>query len=191
MKTSESYNKWLEEAYRFFAEKGPENLTVKALAKQCGLPRTNFYYHFDNKEDLIHKIIELHFSTTTKIFIVELEKRLHLYIPDLYVILYDFKLGLQFAKQLFKNRDNQKFNEAHVKGVALSADLIIPKFKAYFNIDLSDKEVKAIWFTVVDTWYSRLNFNNFTVDSLIASGLDVLNTITPLIEKAKNSDNKS
>ena len=52
MKTSELYNKWIETAYALFAEEGPENLSIKALAKQCGLPLTNFYYYFDNKEEL-------------------------------------------------------------------------------------------------------------------------------------------
>ena len=85
--------------YQFFAEKGPQQFSIKALAEQCQLPRTNFYYHFNDKDDLIDKIIEVHFTTTTELFNEELRTRFHTYIPDLYVILYDFKLGLQFAKQ--------------------------------------------------------------------------------------------
>lgn len=184
MKTKESYSIWLTTAYRLFAENGPEKLSVKELAKNCGLPRTNFYYYFDNKNELIDKIIELHFTSTTEILNVELEKRLHVYIPDLYVILYDFKLGLQFTKQLFCNRENQKFNQAYTKGVALSVNLIVPKFKAFFNIDLPNEEVKALWFILVDTWYSRLYFNNFSVVSLIESCYEIMDTIKPLIEKS-------
>ena len=77
MKNSESYNKWLKTAYALFAEKGPQNLSIKALAKQCGLPRTNFYYYFNNKEELIDKVIEFHFTSTIEIFNLELENRLH------------------------------------------------------------------------------------------------------------------
>ena len=182
MKTGKSYTIWLETAYKLFAEKGPDNLTIKELAKQCKLPRTNFYYYFENKNELIDEIIELHFTTTTEIFNLELEKRFHVFIPDLYVILYDFKLGLQFSKQLFCNRGNPKFNQTYKKGVALSSDLIVPKFKAYFNINLPDEDVKALWFTVIDTWYSRLNFNTYTVESLIDSCHEIMDTIKPLIE---------
>jgi AcrR family transcriptional regulator len=89
MHTTESYQKWLQAAYRLFAEKGPENLSIKALAKQCGLPRTNFYYYFENKKELIDKIIESHFQSTTEIFNIELNKRLKSFIPDLYEVLYD------------------------------------------------------------------------------------------------------
>ena len=104
MKTSVSYIKWLETAYIKFAEIGPNNLSIKSLAKQCDLPRTNFYYYFANKEELIEELIKLHFETTTKLFNTELENRLHSLIPDLYVISIDYKLGFQFAKQLFLNR---------------------------------------------------------------------------------------
>ena len=87
-------------------------------------------------------------------------------------------------KQLFKNREHPKFNDAYEKGRALSTDLIIPKFKDFFKIDLPDEDVKALWFTVIDTWYSRLNFNDYSVDSLIASGYEIMDTLKPLIEKS-------
>ncbi|MDB4584045.1 TetR/AcrR family transcriptional regulator [Draconibacterium sp.] len=189
--TSESYQKWLQAAYRLLAEKGPENLSIKALAKQCGLPRTNFYYYFENKKELIDEIIELHFQTTTEIFNIELNKRLHTFIPDLYVILYDFKLGVQFSKQLFKNRENYRYNKAYKQGVALSADLIAPKFKDFFKIDLSHEAVKSLWFILTDTWYSRLNFNNFSVDSLCALSYEIMESVLPLIEQNINIDSNS
>ncbi len=183
MHTTESYQKWLQAAYRLFAEKGPENLSIKSLAKQCGLPRTNFYYYFENKKELIDKIIELHFQSTTEIFNIELNKRLKSFIPDLYEVLYDFKLGVQFSKQLFKNRENPRYNKAYKQGVALSADLIAPKFKNFFKIDLSLDAVKSLWLILTDTWYSRLSFNNFSVDSLCALCYEIMESVLPLIEQ--------
>ena len=84
MKNSESDSRWIEVAYRYFAEEGPQNLSIKTLAKRCGLPRTNFYYYFDNKEELIDKVIELHFTSTIKIFNIELENKLHSFMPDIW-----------------------------------------------------------------------------------------------------------
>lgn len=191
MNNTESYNTWLEAAYSFFAEEGPENLTIKALAKNCGLPRTNFYYYFENKKELIDKIIELHFQSTTEIFNVELNKRLHIFIPDLYEVIYDFKLGMQFSKQLFKNRENSRYNNAYKKGVALSADLIAPKFKDFFNIDLPHESVKSLWYVLTDTWHSRLNFNNFSVDSLCALCYGIMESVLPLVEQNINIDSNS
>lgn len=182
MSKSASYEKWLETGYRLFAEDGPENLTVKHLAEECQLPRTNFYYHFNDKGDFIDKIIEVHLSSTIELFNQELRTRFHTYIPDLYVILFDFKLGLQFAKQLFKNRDNLKYNRAYNAGVILPAEFILPKFKRFFKLDLPDKSVLILWTTLVDAWYSRLNFDNVTVDDMISLCYEIMDSILPLVE---------
>lgn len=185
MKNSESYNKWIEIAYLYFAAEGPDKITVMELAKQCELPRTNFYYYFENKEELINKVIELHFKSTTEIFNLELEKRLHSFIPDLYVIVHESKLGMQFTKQLFLNRENPAYNKAYKKGIALSSDLIVPKFMEFFKIDLPLEVAKSLWYTLIDAWYSRLNFDNYSVDSLCESCYEIMDSITPLMEKNK------
>ena len=187
---SESYNKWLESAYVLFAEEGPQKFSIKALAKQCELPRTNFYYYFDNKEDLINKLIELHFETTAHIFNIELENRLHSFIPDLYVILFEFKTGLQFARQLFLNREDPAYNKAYKQSVLLSTDLIVPKFIEFFKINLPLETVKPLWYTLSDSWYSKLDFDNYSVDSLCELSYETIDTILPLIEKKINKGNK-
>jgi len=186
MKVSESYTIWLENAYILFSEQGPINISIKGLAAHCGLPRTNFYYYFDHKDDLIDKLIGLHFETTAELFNTELEHRLQSIIPDLYIIAFDFKLGFQFAKQLFLNRENPVYNKAYKQSVALSSDLIVPKFKEFSKIDLPDEIVKSIWLTVTDVWFSRVKFDDFSVDYLCELYYEIMDTLTPLIEKSKN-----
>lgn len=186
MNCSESYSKWLETAYTLFAEEGPRNFSIKALANKCGLPRTNFYYYFDNKEELVEKVIELHFKTTTEIFNFELEKKLHLFIPDLYVVIYEFKLGIQFTKQLFLNREHPACNKAYMKSVQLSADLIVPKFMEFFKIELPHESVKALWYILTDTWYSRVDCNNFSVNSLCELCYEIMDSVMPLIQNNIN-----
>lgn len=180
MKSSESYKKWINAAYLLFAEEGPLNLSIATLAKQCELPRTNFYYYFDNKEHLIDEVIELHFTSTVEIFNAEVKRRLHCYIPDMYVILIEFKLGIQFTKQLFTNREEALYNEAYKKSIALSADLIVPKFLEFEKLVLPLEEAKQLWYTLNDTWYSRINCNMFTLDPLCESYEELLNSIRPL-----------
>lgn len=167
MNNSDSYRKWIKAAYVFFAEEGPENLSIKALSKECGLPRTNFYYYFANKQELIDMVIEFHFTSTTEIFNKELENRLHTFIPDLYEIICDSKIGIQFTKQLFKNRNNPLYDKAYRQSNSLSADLIVPVFLNYTKIDLPIHLAKSLWFTLTDSWYSRIDFNDFNVDSMI------------------------
>lgn len=167
MNNSDSYQKWIKSAYVFFAEEGPENISVKALAKECGLPRTNFYYYFANKQELIEKLIEFHFNSTTEVFNKELQKRLHTLIPDLYEIICDFKIGIQFTKQLFNNRENPLYDKAYRQSNLLSADIMVTAFLNYTKIELPNHLAKTLWFTLTDSWYSRICFNDFNVDSLI------------------------
>lgn len=182
MNNSESYNKWLEAAYQLFAQEGPKDLSIKALAELCGLPRTNFYYYFDNKNDLIDKVIDLHFRSTVEIFNTEVKKRLHCYIPDMYIILLDFQLGIQFTKQLFINREEAIYNKAYKKSIALSAGVIVPKFIAFENMSLPIEDAKLLWYTLNDTWYSRVNCNIFTLEYLCESYDELMNSIRPLIK---------
>ncbi len=184
MSESESYNTWLQTAYIMFAEDGPENFTIKELSQRCGLPRTNFYYYFENRDEIIEKIFELHFQTTTEQFNLEVTKRVRVFIPDLYSVIFDFKQGMQFTKQLFKNRESPLYDEAYRKGIALSADLITPKFQSFFKIDLPKDEVRKLWFTLTDAWFSRLNFDDYSVDSLCELSLDVWSSISPLTKRS-------
>ena len=94
-------------------------------------------------------------------------------------------MGIQFAKQLFKNREDPKFNEAHKKGVALSADLIVPKFKKYFKISMPNEKAREVYLTLADVWYSRLNFDDYSVNSLCQLSLEIWDSISPLTGKMK------
>ena len=46
-KSDKTYIKWFEAAYLLFAEKGPSEINVKAVADKGGLVRSNFYYYRD------------------------------------------------------------------------------------------------------------------------------------------------
>lgn len=70
-------------------------------------------------------------------------------------------------------------------GIALSADLIVPKFKDFTKIDLPYKNVKSIRFTITDAWFSRVKFDKFSVDYLCELYYKIMNTLAPLIEKNK------
>ncbi len=168
MTNSDSYQKWIKSAYVLFAQEGPDNISVKALAKECGLPRTNFYYYFANKQELIEKLIEFHFNSTTEVFNKELEKRLHTLIPDLYEILCDLKIGVQFTKQLFNNRENPLYDKAYRQTISLSSDILVTAFLSHTKIDLPIPLAKTLWFTLTDSWYSQICFNDFNVESNIA-----------------------
>lgn len=49
---------WLQAAYRLLIDSGVEAVKVMPLAKELGMSRTSFYWHFEDREQLLDKIIE-------------------------------------------------------------------------------------------------------------------------------------
>ncbi len=49
---------WLQAAYNLLIDSGVESVKVMPLAKELGMSRTSFYWHFEDREQLLDKIIE-------------------------------------------------------------------------------------------------------------------------------------
>lgn len=56
MATKETQKRILDTAIELFNEFGSANVSANRIADACGLSRGNLYYHFNNKEAIIHAI---------------------------------------------------------------------------------------------------------------------------------------
>jgi len=163
MKQEATYRKWLNVAYQEFAEHGPD-FSLKAISIKEALPRTTFYYHFTNKDDLIDELLQYHSS---KIVVVRDEiSKIKILIPDLYEALYNYKTSLMFYKQLLKNRHIVNYNDLYIKGNKDVIKGILPQIKAYFGFEYTYEEIFDFYNTLTDAWYATLDFNNFSVKSM-------------------------
>ncbi len=177
MNRLELYDKWITTAYQMFAEKGLEGFNVKNIASRGGLTRSSFYYYFENKDDLIDAVIEYYFDVVIRDINITFQERLVSFLPDFYDIVFEFSEAIQFTKQLFRNKESEPYTHAHKQGIALTAEYIVPEFKAYLKIDLETNEVKELWYTLADAWFSRLDFNDYSVQTLTRNGVDIWNSI--------------
>ena len=50
---------WLHKALEVLAAKGPSQLNIGALCKALGVTRGSFYWHFEDRKDFIHELLEL------------------------------------------------------------------------------------------------------------------------------------
>jgi AcrR family transcriptional regulator len=164
-KEKNNERKWIEGAYTHFADVGPEQLNIKRIAEITGLPRTNFYYHFPDTDVLLTQLLNFHNGISGK-FEEELQKGLKVFIPDLYRILYSFKTGIKFHWQLFKYRSDIRFGYIYNSANSSSADIILPVFRDYYELTVSDSALRALWKTLTDSWYSRLDFEDYSPESL-------------------------
>ena len=168
--------KWIEGAYAHFAEVGPERLNIKRIAEITGLPRTNFYYHFPDTDILITQLLSVHVDLSEK-YEAELQQKLKVFIPDLHRILHSYETGVRFHWQLFKHRSDVRFGYIYNSINSSSADIILPVFRDYYELTVSDPALKALWKTLTDSWYSRLDFEDFSPETLAELSDSIMQSI--------------
>ena len=78
-----SKQEWLEIGLKSLSEDGIADLKVERLAKALGIARAGFYWHFKNREDLLHQLLDywVHeltevVTTNTDVLALEPKKRL-------------------------------------------------------------------------------------------------------------------
>jgi len=167
---------WIEGAYSHFADVGPEQLNIKRISEITGLTRTNFYYHFPDTDVLITQLLNFHANLSNE-YEKELRQKLKVFIPDLHRILCSFKTGVKFHWQLFKHRSDVRFGYIYNSVNSSSADIILPVFRDYYKLTVSDTALKSLWKTLTDSWYSRLNFKDFSPESLAELSDSIMQSI--------------
>lgn len=171
-----SKQKWLEEAYNLFGEHGPNGLKIKSLAEKAGLPRTNFYYHFADKEDLIEQLLYLH-NQVAENYCAVLKDQMRVFLPDMHKISVQYPQGFKFQRQLFLNRNDYHFNLVYINCHISGNPIIIPKLIEYYKLNVPYSVIESLWTTVLDTWYSRLDVNNFNVEYLCGLTEEIMKTV--------------
>ena len=175
-KEKNNERKWIEGAYSHFADVGPEQLNIKRISEITDLPRTNFYYYFPDTDILVAQLLNFHVDLS-KEYEKELRQKLKVFIPDLHRILYSFETGVKFHWQLFKHRSNVRFGYIYNSLNSSSADIILPVFRDYYKLTVSDPVLKALWKTLTDSWYSRLDFEDFSPESLAELSDSIMQSI--------------
>lgn len=172
---------WIEKGYKHFGLYGPEKLSIKLIAEEHGIARTSFNYYFLNKEEFCSELIDKHYDLIIQ-FCDAGELHCKKYVPDLYTLILRFPTGLKFMKQLFNHRDNVKFNEVFVKcNEMVEHKFALRLFIDYFKLPLPLEEAALLHKLLTDTWYSRLDVNDLTLEKLIHSTEEIMQSILALM----------
>ena len=169
--------KWIEKGYEHFALFGPENLSINKLSKEIGSSRATFYHHFGDIEIFIEELLNMHWQICQQFSSVGAEKCKRL-IPDLYKLLEQYPLPLQFHKQLFLNRHIPAFNFLFIKVYNAHANaFILTLFSEQFGLRQTKENINNLWLTVGEAWYSRLNTNDMSAEKMQLLAVDIMNTV--------------
>ena len=92
-------------------------------------------------------------------------------------------------KQLFNHRHIVKYNEVFMKTNQMGdQQFALRLFIDYYKLPLAVKEAALLHGSLTDAWYSRLDINDLTLEKLISSTEEIMQTILALMAKS-NSPN--
>ncbi len=172
---------WIEKGYEHFALYGPENLSINKISKKIGSPRASFYHHFGDIEVFIEELLDMHWQINTQFFSAGALECKNLF-PDLYLLLEQYPIPLQFTKQLFLNRNKPAYNYLFTKTYTVAANTFVLKlFSKQFDLHYNDEDTYNLWLTVGESWYSRLDTNNLSAANMQQLAEEIMNSVLKFV----------
>ncbi|TRX62998.1 TetR/AcrR family transcriptional regulator [Carboxylicivirga sp. M1479] len=176
---------WLNVAYELFADQGPSSISIKELASASQLSRTNFYYHFSDKEELIDELLKMHLKAVESSFNTLLNERVQNFIPDLYVLAEAHKINFRFQWQLFRQRKDMRYNYAYLYYRKRNSEIMIPLIIQHYKLNLPLSMVQAAWDTVSDARIAHVDFNDFKADALAKLADEIMKSVLAFVNVNK------
>ncbi len=175
--------KWLIEGYKQFAEFGPEKLSINNISKEIGSSRASFYHYFGDADIFMDELLTMHWEIIDSFIAAGSVQCKHL-LPDLYDLLEQYPLPLQFNMQLFHHRKVPNFNLVFIKSFAAIANgFALKLFTEALEMNPSYPEAFDLWKTVGEAWYSRLDPNDLSSSTMQQHAEEILQTV----QRLKNS----
>jgi AcrR family transcriptional regulator len=174
--------KWLETGYEQFAILGPDKLSINRLSKAVGLSRASFYHHFGDIEGFIEALLAQHWQICQE-FDQAGRKRCRVLFPDLYLLLAAYPVPLRFHLQLFHHRSVPAYHYLFTKAyTASSRAFVLQLFAEHCGLSPDREEVYHLWLALTESWYSRLDPEDLSANTLEQHARDILKTLFRFME---------
>lgn len=179
-----SKERWLEEGYQQFAESGPENLSINKLSKSVESSRASFYHYFGDIEVFIGELLSMHLKIAND-FDQSGMTRCKKLFPDLYNILAENPIPLMFNIQLFRHRGHPSYNYLFIKTFQASANIYVLRlFAEHLGLRNNDRDLYTLWLTLGEAWYSRLDVQDLSAETLQNHAKEILQSLTTFINSS-------
>ncbi|WP_321372875.1 TetR/AcrR family transcriptional regulator [uncultured Draconibacterium sp.] len=173
--------KWLNEGYKQFAKYGPDKLSINNISRAVGLSRASFYHYFGEVNIFIDELLEMHWNISEE-FKETGKKRCKNLIPDLYNLLAEYPIPLQFGLQLFHHRHQPQLNLLFIKSYeAISQAFALELFAKSLKLNACDVTVSDLWITVGEAWYSRIDPEDLSSITLQRHAKEILHTVNRIV----------
>ena len=179
---------WIEKGYEHFGLYGPEMFSIKKIAKELSIARTSFNYHFKSKDKFIDDLLSQHCELHSQ-FIEAGKIHCKKYVPDLHQLLLAFPVGLKFHKQLFNHSHISKYQQVFKKCNEISAkEFVIRLFIDYYKLPLNYEDASQLHESLEDTWYSRLDINDLSLEKLVGSTEEIMRALRVLLDNSSKRE---
>lgn len=147
---------WLQAAMEVLSQKGVDSLSVEGLARDLGISKSGFYWHFQNRQDLLVQLLdywghELTEVVTSNQQLLELEPRQRLVTTAEMIMKYDLTRYDSAFRQWAKRdpialRAIKKVNQLRLA--------FTKKAMSELGYTGDDLEMRAMLFVCYHTWES-------------------------------------
>lgn len=168
---------WILKGYEHFAKVGPINFSVKKVSEENKISRTTFNYHFKSQDEFFDQLYSIHLDYNKSI-IEQAKQHIKQYNPDLYTVLYQYPIQLQFQLQLFNHRFYPEIDKKYMSCIKLYTDnFFIRSFTDHYNLEVSLADAQDIHEVFFDVWYSRLNICGIALKPMIDNANNIVNSM--------------
>lgn len=176
-----AYDQWITKGYEHFSNVGPSQLSVRKLSVELNQPRTSFYYYFESQEEFLNELLLAHWDRVNDL-LRDIQKREINSCTELFRLLENYPVALSFQNQLFKNRENEAFNNLFLKVYDALFEHVISKIiMTAYDSNISKERLRDLMLFTAEVWFSRLYLCDLSVKSKMENLQEIMKTIGLLI----------
>lgn len=177
-----AYDLWITKGYEHFSEFGPNQISIRKISVDLNQPRTSFYYYFENQDEFLNELLIAHWERVNEL-LDDVKNRNITTCTELFRVLENYPIALNFQNRLFKNREVEAFDKLFLKVYDALFDEVISRivFEKY-DTDISTEKVKELMLFTTEVWFSRLLSNKHSVQSKIKNLQDIMGTVSIVLQ---------
>ncbi|HJU49880.1 MAG TPA: TetR/AcrR family transcriptional regulator [Pseudogulbenkiania sp.] len=155
-KRIKTYDRIVEESLTLFNEQGERSISTNHIAAHLGISPGNLYYHFRNKEEIVHQIFLQYRSFITERLSVPSERELTVddlvnYLDTAFLAMWRFRFMFYDLPGLLA-RNTQLQSEYHQFVNSELKDILGHHFRAFIQLGLLKMDEDDIESITVNVW---------------------------------------
>jgi AcrR family transcriptional regulator len=166
---------WIETGYLLFALKGPDALKVEVLAKETGVSKSSFYYHFVDVDTFIDTLLVYHVQQVK--LLSEAERACQNFNPAIFEVMVKHKVDLLFNRQLRVKRAEERYEKCLHTCTQVAGDSFFTLWSKDLNLPLDMQQLASIYYLALENFFLRITFENFTMEWLIEYFAELKNVL--------------